>query len=215
MEITTIPIADKHMYTQRHTAMFAIHGALTSLRLIVILQLRTEAESTSGSAHAQVNHLENLSRPHTVFITLWTQFVPWVFGQRTRLGQCSLIPRPSPAPVFDRLQYAKSKTGAGEGLETRLCYRSALIIALPRPCSISGKKSPIVWSTVPHFQWIEFVLHTPATEVMHNTSHHCFMQVDQSRSAYDMLCRRSHGCHYWTHKKTISSPFLRKQVWLW
>ena len=46
----------------------------------------------------------------------------------------SLVPRPSPAPVFDRLQYAKtepetgsvfaywkrSKTGAGEGLGTRL-----------------------------------------------------------------------------------------------
>ena len=31
---------------------------------------RTDAESTSGSAHAQVGHLENLSRPHTVFITL-------------------------------------------------------------------------------------------------------------------------------------------------
>ena len=37
----------------------------------------------------------------------------------------SLVPRPSPAPVFDRLQYAyyykRSKTGAGEGLGTRLC----------------------------------------------------------------------------------------------
>ena len=32
--------------------------------------------------------------------------------------QHSLVPRPSPAPVFDRLQYAK--TGAGEGLGTRL-----------------------------------------------------------------------------------------------
>ena len=39
---------------------------------------------------------------------------------------CSLVPRPSPAPGFDRLQYAKtvfayckpSKTGAGEGLGT-------------------------------------------------------------------------------------------------
>ena len=30
----------------------------------------------------------------------------------------SLVPRPSPAPVFDHLQ--QSKTGAGEGLETRL-----------------------------------------------------------------------------------------------
>ena len=43
----------------------------------------------------------------------------------------SLVPRPSPALVFDRLQYGKtepevfayckrSKTGAGEGLGTRL-----------------------------------------------------------------------------------------------
>ena len=32
----------------------------------------------------------------------------------------SLVPKPSLAPVFDRLQYAKSKTGAGEGLGTRL-----------------------------------------------------------------------------------------------
>ena len=29
----------------------------------------------------------------------------------------SLVPRPSPAPVFDRLQYAKTE---GEGLGTRL-----------------------------------------------------------------------------------------------
>ena len=50
------------------------------------------------------------------------------------MGGPSLVPRPSPAPVFDRLQYAKtepasgsvfayckrSKTGAGEGLGTRL-----------------------------------------------------------------------------------------------
>ena len=37
--------------------------------------------------------------------------------------ELSLVPRPSPAPVFDGLQYAKtkrSKTGAGEGLGTRL-----------------------------------------------------------------------------------------------
>ena len=45
-----------------------------------------------------------------------------------REAQASLVPRPSPAPVFDRLQYAKtvfayckrSKTGAGEGLGMRL-----------------------------------------------------------------------------------------------
>ena len=70
MEITTIPIADKHMYTHRHTAMFAIHGVINPLHLIVTLHVRTEAESTSGSACAQVGHPENLSRPHTVFITL-------------------------------------------------------------------------------------------------------------------------------------------------
>ena len=33
-------------------------------------------------------------------------------------AQLSLVPRPSPAPVFDCLQYAK--TGAGEGLGMRL-----------------------------------------------------------------------------------------------
>ena len=32
----------------------------------------------------------------------------------------SLVPRPSPAPVFDRLYCKWSKTGAGEGLGTRL-----------------------------------------------------------------------------------------------
>ena len=33
----------------------------------------------------------------------------------------SLVPRPSPVPVFDRFAYCKrSKTGAGEGLGTRL-----------------------------------------------------------------------------------------------
>ena len=35
----------------------------------------------------------------------------------------SLVPRPSPAPVFDRsvfAYYKRSKTGAGEGLGTRL-----------------------------------------------------------------------------------------------
>ena len=35
----------------------------------------------------------------------------------------SLVPRPSPAPVYDRLQFAyckRSKPGAGEGLGTRL-----------------------------------------------------------------------------------------------
>ena len=42
----------------------------------------------------------------------------------------SLVPRPSPAPVFDRLQYVfayckRSKTGAGEGLGTRLPKRWA------------------------------------------------------------------------------------------
>ena len=60
----------------------------------------------------------------------------------TRLSTPSLIPRPSQAPVFDHLQYAKtepecsshkaigksgsvfawSKTGAGEGLGTRLLH---------------------------------------------------------------------------------------------
>ena len=37
---------------------------------------------------------------------------------RRNVANDSLVPRPSPAPVFDRLQYAK--TGAGEGLGTRL-----------------------------------------------------------------------------------------------
>ena len=39
----------------------------------------------------------------------------------------SLVPRPSPAPVLDRLQYAK--TGAGEGLGTRLMHAWDGIIA--------------------------------------------------------------------------------------
>ena len=53
----------------------------------------------------------------------------------------SLVPRPSPAPVFDRLQsvfaYCKrSKTGAGEGLGTRLtctCISIPLIMLLLLP----------------------------------------------------------------------------------
>ena len=42
-------------------------------------------------------------------VSLWTEFL---------VDLVSLVPRPSPAPVFDRLQYAK--TGAREGLGTRL-----------------------------------------------------------------------------------------------
>ena len=32
----------------------------------------------------------------------------------------SLVPRPFPPPVFDRILYAKTKTGGGNGLGTRL-----------------------------------------------------------------------------------------------
>ena len=43
-------------------------------------------------------------------------------GPRLTMIGCkgSLVPRPSPAPVFDRLPFLRSKTGAGEGLGTRL-----------------------------------------------------------------------------------------------
>ena len=36
------------------------------------------------------------------------------------LATCSLVPRPSPAPVFDFAYCKRSKTGAGEGLGMRL-----------------------------------------------------------------------------------------------
>ena len=58
LEITTIPIADKHMYTHRYIRQYSQYK-LTSLCLIVILHVRTEAESTSGSVHAQVDRLVN------------------------------------------------------------------------------------------------------------------------------------------------------------
>ena len=45
----------------------------------------------------------------------------WLHGRSLRIGQISqqfsLVPRPSPPPVFDCLQYAKP--GGGEGLGTR------------------------------------------------------------------------------------------------
>ena len=53
----------------------------------------------------------------------------WFLSGMQYVVICSLVPRPSPAPVFDRLQYCKrSKTGAGEGLGTRLviCIPSLL-----------------------------------------------------------------------------------------
>ena len=61
----------------------------------------------------------------------------------------SLIPRPSLAPVFDRLQYAKT-TGAREGLGTRLVLKvwSIFPFAIKRilgikrifPCSFENKR---------------------------------------------------------------------------
>ena len=55
----------------------------------------------------------------------------------------SLVPRPSPAPVFDRLQYAKLsqqaiKTGAGEGLGTRLRVRA---LSEEQNCEVAGRES--------------------------------------------------------------------------
>ena len=54
-------------------------------------------------------------------------FIEWMAGERVGRvwederrggkGQTSLVPRPSPAPVFD---CKRSKTGAGEGLGTSL-----------------------------------------------------------------------------------------------
>ena len=41
--------------------------------------------------------------------------------------QFSLVPRPFPPPVFDRLQYA-SKTGGGNGLGTRLLAVITLLL---------------------------------------------------------------------------------------
>ena len=43
------------------------------------------------------------------------------------LGKCSVVPRPFPAPFFDRLQCANTdckrvKTGAGEGSKTKLHF---------------------------------------------------------------------------------------------
>ena len=50
------------------------------------------------------------------------------------MQRSSLVPRPSPAPVLDHLQYAiteQSKTGAREGLGTRLAKkRTKLILTL-------------------------------------------------------------------------------------
>ena len=36
------------------------------------------------------------------------------------MDSLSLVPRPSPAPVFELLDLQNKQTGAGEGLETRL-----------------------------------------------------------------------------------------------
>ena len=51
---------------------------------------------------------------HTRFDTITSVAVYFV------LATCSLVPRPSPAPVFDFAYCKRSKTGAREGLGTRL-----------------------------------------------------------------------------------------------
>ena len=54
-------------------------------------------------------------------------------------GKGSLVPRPSPAPVIDRCK--RSKTGAGEGLGTRLGKGTQHEIS-PRTCFTLGIRWP-------------------------------------------------------------------------
>ena len=64
-----------------------------------------------------------------------------------------LVPKPSPAPVFDRLQYAKhckrSKTGAREGLGTRLTFSTSKLECLNRNYKEKASSSFFQWGTPP------------------------------------------------------------------
>ena len=93
-----------------------------------------KAGNVSSDEPSCVLSITKLSHGHciatcTVHLCCTKCLLPDTKTLRSRFGEQSLgpslVPRPSPAPVFDRLQYMyayckRSKTGAGEGLGTRL-----------------------------------------------------------------------------------------------
>ena len=91
--------------------------------LVFIIKFRT----STITVHTGVRSQEGAGHRHLQKTNTFTKIIEHFYNRPST----SLVPRPSPAPVFDHLQYAKtsgsvfphckrSKTRAGEGLGTRL-----------------------------------------------------------------------------------------------